>query len=79
MIVVYPAIVPDAPLTEGVCKMPSVLSSADLLPIEPNANGCWDWWGYLDTGLPENRYLTKVAPQMQVIERIIAEVTGPVN
>jgi len=42
---------------------------------EPNPLGCLDWWGYLDPGTGGDRYLTKDAPQMKVIERIIAEVT----
>jgi len=77
VIVVYPAIQPDVPLSEEVCRMAPVQAIADNSWIEPNPNGCWDWWGYLDTGLPEHRYLTKQAPQMQVIKRIIAEATKP--
>jgi poly(3-hydroxybutyrate) depolymerase len=46
-----------------------------LLGAEPNPLGCWDWWGYLDPGTGGDRYLTKDAPQMKVIDRIIAEVT----
>lgn len=45
---------------------------------EPNPLGCWDWWGYLDRGIGDDRYLTKAAPQMKVIERIVAEVTKAV-
>jgi hypothetical protein len=44
---------------------------------EPNPLGCWDWWGYLDPGTGGDRYLTKNAPQMKVIEGIIAELTKP--
>jgi hypothetical protein len=44
--------------------------------FEPNPNGCWDWWGYLDTSNRKDRYLTKDGPQIRVIERIIAEVTA---
>ena len=58
--------------------MAPVEPALNLSWVEPNPNACWDWWGYLDTGLPENRYLTKDGPQMQVIERIIAELTKPV-
>lgn len=79
VIVVYPAIQPDAALGEEVCHLDPIPSALNNAWIEPNPNGCWDWWGYLDTGLPANRYLTKSAPQMQVIERIIAEVTAPVR
>jgi poly(3-hydroxybutyrate) depolymerase len=48
-----------------------------FLGAEPNPLGCWDWWGYLDPGTGGDRYLTKDAPQIKVIERIIAEVTKP--
>jgi len=55
--------------------MSPVDSSIDEL-IKLNPNGCWDWWGYLDTSDQKNRYLTRDSPQMLVIERIIAQVTG---
>lgn len=30
-----------------------------------NPNGCWDWWGYTDSGLISNlNYVTKDAPQI---------------
>jgi poly(3-hydroxybutyrate) depolymerase len=48
-----------------------------VLGAEPNPLGCWDWWGYLDPGTGGDRYLTKDAPQLKFIERIIAEVTKP--
>ena len=75
VIVVYPGVEPGVPIAEG-CPT-SVSFVADYAWLEPNPNGCWDWWGYLDTGNTKNRYLTKAAPQMQVIERIIDEVTAP--
>jgi hypothetical protein len=50
---------------------------ADAAWIEPNPNGCWDWWGYLDTSSDKGRYLTKQAPQIRVLEGIVAEVTAP--
>jgi hypothetical protein len=41
---------------------------ADTFWSEPNPNGCWDWWGYLDAGWPdEQRYVTRKGPQMQVM------------
>jgi hypothetical protein len=43
--------------------------------FEPNPNGCWDWWGYLDTYSRKDRY-TKDGPQIRLIERIITEVTA---
>ena len=75
VIVVYPGVEPGVPIAEG-CPT-SVSFVADYAWLEPNPNGCWDWWGYLDTGNHKNRYLTKAAPHMQVIERIIDEVTAP--
>jgi hypothetical protein len=77
VIVVYPAVEPGIPLSEEVCQMAPVQPVLNTSWAEPNANGCWDWWGYLDTGWPNGqRYLTKKAPQMQVLERIIGAVTG---
>ena len=48
-----------------------------FLGTEPNPLGCWDWWGYLDPGTGGDRYLTKDAPQIKVIEGIIVELTKP--
>jgi hypothetical protein len=80
VIVIYPALEPNSPQSEEVCRMSPVQPIVDSSWVEPNPNACWDWWGYLDTGWPEKlRYLTKKAPQMQVIERIIAEVTRKVQ
>lgn len=76
VIVVYPAIEPNASLSEEACQAAPLSSALDELPIKLNPNGCWDWWGYLDPSGQKNRYLTKWSPQMRVIERIIAEVTG---
>ncbi|KIF80064.1 hypothetical protein TSA66_03345 [Noviherbaspirillum autotrophicum] len=46
--------------------------------IDPNPNSCWDCWGDLDGGWPDQYlYLSNRAPQMQMIERIITEVTRP--
>jgi hypothetical protein len=80
VIVVYPAMKPGTPQAEEACQAGPVPPGANASWIEPNDNGCWDWWGYLDTGWPEEyRYLTRKAPQMQVIERIITDVTRPVQ
>jgi hypothetical protein len=76
VIIVYPAIKPSIPLSEAICQLPPVDSSIDELPYKPNPNGCWDWWGYLDTSNQKDRYLTKDAPQMLVLGAIIAEVTS---
>ncbi|HEX8602788.1 MAG TPA: PHB depolymerase family esterase [Pseudoduganella sp.] len=79
IVVVYPAIKADPhPIRGSVCAMPVVQEIANNALFEPNPNGCWDWWGYLDNGWPEQqRYVSRNAPQMQVIERIVAEVTAP--
>lgn len=73
-IIVYPAIrQTDAPVSES-CGGPAITPLADSAWIQPNPNGCWDWWGYLD-GNDRTRYLTQAAPQMQVIERIVRALT----
>ena len=76
VIVVYPALEPSISLPEQLCQLPPFNKAVDELPMKPNPNGCWDWWGYLDPSDKMDRYLTKEAPQMLVIEGIIAEVTG---
>lgn len=74
VIVVYPAVQQgDNPVSES-CSAGTVPSLADAAWIQPNPNGCWDWWGYLD-GADRTRYLTRAAPQMQVIERIVRALT----
>jgi hypothetical protein len=74
-IVVYPALAPSTPISEAVCQGGPIGKSIDDLPIKPNLNGCWDWWGYLDTSDQKNRYLTKQSPQILVLQRIIDEIT----
>ena len=76
-IIVYPAIAPSEAVPGAVCRLPALDGVADAGWIEPNPNGCWDWWGYLDTSSNKGRYLTKQAPQMRVLEGIVAEVTAP--
>ena len=75
-IIVYPAIEPGSNLGSESCTI-STPFWTDYSLVEPNPNGCWDWWGYLDGFTQTKRYLTKAAPQMQVIELIIREVTAP--
>jgi poly(3-hydroxybutyrate) depolymerase len=75
MIVVYPAIEPGPNLAGEACSM-RLPAIADYSLVEPNVNGCWDWWGYLDSFGPKNRYLTKEGPQMRVIEHIVRKVTS---
>jgi len=76
VIVVFPAIAPGKGLSGEICQTGTWSVAWDYV-ANGNPNGCWDWWGYLDPFGKSNRYLTKEAPQMQVIERIIAEVTKP--
>lgn len=76
LIIVYPAVQQsDQPVSES-CAAGAVSSVADSAWVQPNPNGCWDWWGYLD-GNDRTRYLTQSAPQMQVIERIVRALTRP--
>jgi hypothetical protein len=76
-IVVYPALAPSEAVPGAICRLPALDGVADAAWIEPNPNGCWDWWGYLDTSSDKGRYLTKQAPQIRVLEGIVAEVTAP--
>ena len=75
-IVVYPAIAPSEAVPGAICRLPALDGVADAAWIAPNPNGCCDWWGYLDTSSDTGRYLTKQAPQIRVLEGIIAEVTA---
>jgi poly(3-hydroxybutyrate) depolymerase len=36
-----------------------------------NPNGCWDWWGYLNSS-----YAQKSGPQMQALSAMVARVAG---
>lgn len=75
-IMVFPAVQQgNAPVSES-CSASAVPAAADSAWIQPNPNGCWDWWGYLD-GVDRTRYLGQTAPQMQVIERIVRALTRP--
>ena len=78
MIVVYPAIEPGTNLAGEACSA-RVPGLADYSVVEPNVNGCWDWWGYLDSVGSRTRYLTKEGPQMRVIEHIVQEVTSRIH
>lgn len=76
-IIVYPALAPGDPVPGAVCQFPALDRVVDQAWIEPNPNGCWDWWGYLDADASSQRYLTKQAPQMRVLEAIVTELTVP--
>ena len=75
-IMVFPAVRQGSSPVSESCSAGAVPSLADSAWIQPNPNGCWDWWGYLD-GTDRTRYLTRSAPQMQVIERIVRALTRP--
>jgi poly(3-hydroxybutyrate) depolymerase len=78
IMILYPAIKPDSfPVAGNVCTKGVFSDAFDRATFEPNYNGCWDWWGYLDSPSDERRYVGKGAPQMQVIKRILDEVTAP--
>lgn len=36
-----------------------------------NPQGCWDWWGYTGRG-----YLTRAAPQIQAVQRMLARLSA---
>jgi poly(3-hydroxybutyrate) depolymerase len=74
VIVVYPAIKQGTNPVSESCSAGALSAIADYAWYQPNPNGCWDWWGYLD-GSERTRYLSKRAPQMQVLERIVEAVT----
>lgn len=74
VIMVYPALQPSGSPVSEACSAGEVSTWLDSAWAKPNPNGCWDWWGYLDGG-DNTRYLTKAAPQMQVLTRIIEAVT----
>nr|WP_294512085.1 PHB depolymerase family esterase [uncultured Rhodopila sp.] len=56
---------------------PQTTPSFLVAPFGPtNPEACWDWWGYLDqdpSGDP--RYLTKAAPQITTIKRMLDRLT----
>jgi poly(3-hydroxybutyrate) depolymerase len=78
IMILYPAIKPDSyPLRGNVCSMRAFSDVVNVAWYEPNYNGCWDWWGYLDRPSDGRRYVGKGAPQMQVLQRILDGVTAP--
>ncbi|MEY4764981.1 MAG: hypothetical protein RI907_1654 [Pseudomonadota bacterium] len=74
VVVVFPAVNQGGSPVSESCAAGPVSSMADYAWYQPNPNGCWDWWGYLD-GTERTRYLTKRGPQMQVLERIVQHMT----
>lgn len=55
-------------------------TSNDLIILFPqtetslttNPQGCWDWWGYTSRD-----YLTRTAPQIQAVHRMVAALAAP--
>lgn len=42
-----------------------------------NPAGCWDWWGYTNSGIGSfRRYATHEAPQMQAIVKMVDSLSG---
>lgn len=43
-----------------------------------NPAGCWDWWGYTNSGIGSFRgYATRDAPQMRAIMKMVGALGGP--
>ena len=57
------------------CSSGAVNKVVDSAWYQPNPNGCWDWWGYLD-GAERTRHLTRNGLQMRVIEQMVKAITG---
>lgn len=45
---------------------------SDIYPLNPE--GCWDWWGYSDTALTLNHYVTREGTQMSAIYEMIKDL-----
>jgi poly(3-hydroxybutyrate) depolymerase len=60
---------------------PQTQPSNLIPPFGPtNPQACWDWWGYLDSDPSDDpRYLTKAAPQVAAIKRMLDRLTSGTN
>lgn len=74
-IILFPAIDQGATPVSESCASGAIDKVVDTAWYQPNPNGCWDWWGYLD-GTERTRYLTRNGPQMRVIEQMVRAITG---
>lgn len=74
-IILFPAIDQGASPVAEACSSGAVSQLVDSAWYQPNANGCWDWWGYLD-GAERTRYLTRKGLQMRVIEQMVRAIVG---
>lgn len=57
----------------AVAVQPFERSSLDAVG---NPRGCWDWWGYTNSGADFRQYATKNAPQMQAIMKMVDALGG---
>ncbi len=57
---------------------PQTAPIAKFPPFGPlNLEACWDWWGYLDKDPSSDpRFLTKAAPQIDAIKRMLDQLTS---
>lgn len=74
-IVLFPAIDQGASPVSEACSSGAINKVVDTAWYQPNPNGCWDWWGYLD-GAERTRHLTRGGLQMRVIEQMVQAITG---
>lgn len=74
-IILFPAIDQSAAAVSEACSSGAINKVVDTAWYQPNPNGCWDWWGYLD-GTDRTRYLTRKSPQMRVVEQMVKAITG---
>jgi len=74
-IILFPAIDQSAAPVSEACSSGAVNKVVDTAWYQPNPNGCWDWWGYLD-GNERTRYLSRNGLQMRVIEQMVKAITG---
>jgi poly(3-hydroxybutyrate) depolymerase len=74
-IILFPAIDQGASPVSEACSAGAINKVVDTAWYQPNPNGCWDWWGYLD-GVDRTRHLTRKGLQMRVIEQMVRAITG---
>jgi len=74
-IILFPAIDQGSSPVSESCSSGALNKVVDTAWYQPNPNGCWDWWGYLD-GTERTRYLTRNSPQMRVVEQMVKAITG---
>lgn len=74
-IILFPAIDQGGSPVSEACSSGAVNKVVDSTWYQPNPNGCWDWWGYLD-GAERTRHLTRNGLQMRVIEQMVKAITG---